>query len=250
MILIVVVILIIIKLIIDYLIAILAFNPVSIATYTVKDIDYLYDGIAIKIIKKSDKVILFNHNNADDIGICNGYCEWLSNITECSVIFYDYIGYGLSYKGKLSENNLLKSADIVYRFVREVLNINNIYIIGKSLGTIPATYLSQYDNEGLILISPLASGVRLYYNNLEVLDYLCFPTIQRIKNTKNKIGIIHGTVDKLINVSHAYQLISTIKKYCPQNYYKPLIVNAGHNNIERKHTILFVNYLREFIGYL
>ena len=118
MILIVVVILIIIKLIIDYLIAILAFNPVSIATYTVKDIDYLYDGIAIKIIKKSDKVILFNHNNADDIGICNGYCEWLSNITGCSVIFYDYIGYGLSYKSQLSENNILKSADILYRFDR------------------------------------------------------------------------------------------------------------------------------------
>lgn len=249
MILLVIVIVIIIKLIIDYLIAVLAFNPIKIPTYTVKDIDYLYDGIAIKIIKKSNKVILFNHNNMDDIGICTGYCEWLSSITGCSVIFYDYIGYGLSYKGRLSENNLLKSADIAYKFIREILKINKFFIIGKSLGTIPAAYLSQYDNEGIILISPLASGARLYLNDLEFLDYLCFPTIQRIKNAKNSIGIIHGTVDKLINVNHAYKLISTIKNYCPQNYYRPLIVNAGHSNIEKKHTILFINYVREFIGY-
>lgn len=247
MILVVIVIIIILKLILDYLISILAFNPVIIPTYNINDIDYLYDGIAIKLIKKSNKVILFNHNNADDIGICTSYCEWLSATTGCSVIFYDYIGYGLSSKGQLSEHNLLKSADIVYKFTKDVLKINNLYIIGKSLGTIPATYLSQYENAGLILISPLASGIRMYFNGLEFLDYLCFPTIQRIKKAKNSIGIIHGTVDKLINVSHAYQLISTIKKYCPQNYYKPLIVNAGHSNIEKKHTMLFINYLREFI---
>ena len=246
MLLVVIVILIIIKLVIDYLIAIIAFNPSTSISYTVKDIDYLYDGIAIKIIKKSNKVILFNHNNADDIGICSSYCEWLSSITGCSVIFYDYIGYGLSYKGQLSEANLLKSADIVYNFVTNILNINNLYIIGKSLGTIPATYLSQYNNAGLILISPLASGTRMYFSNLEVLDYFCFPTIHRIKNAKNRIGIIHGTVDKLINVSHSYELLLTIKKYCPQNYYKPLFVNAGHSNIEKKHTGLFINYVREF----
>ena len=73
-----------------------------------------------------------------------------------------------------------------------------------------------------------------------------FPTIHRIKHAKNRIGIIHGTVDKLINVSHSYNLLSTIKKYCPHNYYKPLIVNAGHNNIERNHTKLFIDYVSEF----
>lgn len=242
--------------IINYIIATFAFNPPLIPSYTIKDVDYFYNRIAIKIIKNhnSNKVILFNHNNADDIGICTNYCKWLSQFTNCSVIFYDYIGYGLSYKGSLNENNLLKSSDIVYFFTTERLNINpkDLYIIGKSLGTVPATYLaSKYKNNGLILISPMLSGIRIYYHhNLKYLDYLCFPNNIRIKKVKSKIGIIHGTDDKLINIKHTYELLHIIKIYCPDNYYKPLIVNAGHNNIEVKNKNVFTNYINSFIGFM
>ena len=242
------IIIIILYIITNYLIATLAFNPPPL-TYTVKDIDYLYDNIAIKIIKKnSDNVILFNHNNADDIGICKNYCNWLSKFTDCSVILYDYMGYGLSYNGTLNEYNLLKSADIVYLFTIEKLNINpnNLYIMGKSLGTVPATYLSNYKNNGLILISPMLSGIKVYYD-IPFLDNLCFPNNLRIRDSKNKIAIIHGTVDKLINVRHTYELLKIIKIYCPKNYYEPLIIKAGHNNIEINHTNLFINYVNNFI---
>ena len=115
------IIIIILYIIINYLIATLAFNPPSL-TYTVKDIDYLYDNIAIKIIKKnSDNVILFNHNNADDIGICKNYCNWLSKFTDCSVILYDYIGYGLSYNGTLNEYNLL----VISFYLHDALSIGS-----------------------------------------------------------------------------------------------------------------------------
>lgn len=243
------IILIILYIIVNYLVATLAFNPPLSATYTVADIDYLYDNIAIKLFNKnSNKVILFNHNNADDIGICTNYCNWLSTMSGCSVILYDYIGYGLSYKGTLNEYNLLRSADIVYNFTVEKLNINpnNLFIVGKSLGTVPAIYLSNYVNNGLILISPMISGIRIYYE-IPFLDYVCFPNNIRIRDAKNKIGIIHGTVDKLINVRHTYELLKIIKIYCPENYYKPLIVKAGHNNIETTNTNLFINYVNDFI---
>jgi hypothetical protein len=242
---------IIIYIIIIYIIANFAFNPPASPTYTLKDIDYLYYGIAIKIIKKSNKVILFNHNNADDIGICHNYCKWLSNFTNCTVIFYDYIGYGLSDEGALTEYNLLKSADIAYFFTTKRLNIdpNDLYIVGKSLGTVPATYLaSKYKNAGLILIAPMLSGIRIYYDfHMPYLDYLCFSNNIRIKDVKSKIGIIHGLEDKLINVKHTYELLKIIKLYCPKNYYKPLIVNAGHNNIEINNKILVMNYIKMFI---
>ena len=245
-----IIIIIILYIIFNYLVSTLAFNPPLKPTYTIKDIDYLYDSIAIKIIRKeSNKVILFNHNNADDIGICKSYCSWLSNFTNCSVILYDYIGYGLSYKGPLNEYNLLKSADTVYYFTIEKLNINpnDLFIMGKSLGTVPATYLSNYTNNGLILISPMLSGIQIYYD-IPFLDNLCFPNNYRIKDAKNKIAIIHGTVDKLINIRHTYELIKIIKIYCPDNYYKPLIVKAGHNNIETNNTSIFINYINNFIG--
>tara|TARA_B110000114_G_scaffold135461_1_gene142187 strand:+ start:148 stop:882 length:735 start_codon:yes stop_codon:yes gene_type:complete len=233
--------------IINYIIATFAFNPPLIPTYTLEDIDYIYNGIAIKIIRKtlSSKVILFNHNNADDIGICSNYCKWLSNFTNCTVIFYDYIGYGLSTKGALTEYNLLKSVDIVYFFITRVLNIdpNNLYIVGKSLGTVPATYLSKYKNNGLLLISPMLSGIRIYYDhNMPYLDNFCFPNNIRIRDVKSKIGIIHGTEDKLINVKHTYELLNII-----ENKYKPLIINAGHNNIETTNTNEFINYVKKFI---
>jgi len=249
MILYILIIITILYIILNYIITTLAFNPPLIPTYSIKDIDYLYDSIAIKIINKdSDKVILFNHNNADDIGICKNYCDWLSNFTNCSVILYDYIGYGLSYKGVLNENNLLKSADTVYYFIIEKLNINpnKLIIMGKSVGTVPATYLSNYTNNGLILISPMLSGIQIYYD-ISFLDYLCFPNNYRIKDAKNKIAIIHGTVDKLINVKHTYELIKLINLNCPKNYYKPLLVKGGHNNIEMNNTNIFINYINNFI---
>lgn len=249
MILYTVIILIILYISVNYLIATLAFNPPLKPTYNVKDIDYIYNNIAIKIIKKqSNKVILFNHGNSDDIGSCKKYCDWLSNFTNCSVILYDYIGYGLSYKGTLNESNLLRSADTVYFFTINQMNINpnNLIIMGKSLGTVPATYLSNNVNNGLILISPMLSGIQVYYN-IQYLDYICFPNNYRIKKSKNKIAIIHGTLDKLINIRHAYELLNIIKTYCPKNYYKPLIVKADHNKIESNNTKKFINYINNFI---
>jgi hypothetical protein len=94
----------------------------------------------------------------------------------------------------------------------------------------------------------MLSGIRIYYyHNMPYLDRLCFPNNIRIKNVKSKIGIIHGTKDKLININHTYELLNIIKKYCPENYYKPLIVTAGHNNIELNNKFLFMNYVKMFI---
>ena len=247
--------LIILYIIIRYIITNIIFNPPLLATYDRKFINFIYNKIAIKFFEKnSNKIILFSHNNADDIGICKNYCLWLSNITNINVLVYDYIGYGLSYNDSLNEYNLLKSAKKCYNFIVKKLKYKpeNIYLYGKSLGTVPTIYLSQYKNAGVLLIAPLASGARLYldvekYNYIIkfILDYLYLPSILRIKKSTSKIGIIHGYNDKLIPIENSYCLIKKIKK---ENYYKPLYVNAGHNNIEIKHTEKVTNYIKKFIN--
>ena len=71
----------------------------------------------------------------------------------------EYPGYGL-YKGKPSEESILKDAETVYDYLVENMKISesNIIVMGKSLGSGPACHLASHRSpSSLILITPYTS---------------------------------------------------------------------------------------------
>lgn len=73
----------------------------------------------------------------------------------------EYPGYGI-YEDSAgpSEEKIFRDADLVYSFVQSVSSLQekDIILLGRSLGSGPATYLSASHNPGgLILMSPYTS---------------------------------------------------------------------------------------------
>ena len=71
----------------------------------------------------------------------------------------EYPGYGI-YKGKPCEETILRDAETVFDHLVEFSKISpeNIIVMGKSLGTGPATHLGAHRNpKAVILITPFTS---------------------------------------------------------------------------------------------
>lgn len=88
----------------------------------------------------------------------------------CNVVMIDYPGYGLS-EGKTTYGNLLRMADVTYRFVSEsdFYGSGKTIVMGLSLGTGIAVYVAaNYDVDGLILMAPYNNGTALYNSRLNI----------------------------------------------------------------------------------
>jgi pimeloyl-ACP methyl ester carboxylesterase len=85
-------------------------------------------------------------------------------------LMVDYPGYGLS-AGKPSDNAMFVMAKKVYDYAitREDVDPDHIVVMGYSLGTGVATYLSsQREVSGLILMAPYDEGLSLYNSKMNI----------------------------------------------------------------------------------
>ena len=177
----------------------------------------------------------------------------LSSTLKCNVICYDYSGYGYS-KGTPSEEEVYNDIEEVGSFALRELTIpsNELILMGHSLGTAPTVHLANnsnfYNVAGLVLISPLASGMSLLLGGEE----LNKKNQKDVFNNKDKIGriispifLIHGRKDATIPVDHSIELAKHI-----QNLYKWYPKKAGHNNIISEFRMKFFQKLKFFVDYL
>lgn len=207
--------------------------------------------------KNRHRTVLFSHGNSDDIGTCSSYCQWMADSLACNVVAYDYLNYGVSDKVETSEQNMRHSIEAVFGYITSTLHVpkEDIFLLGKSLGSVPAVYIASqsYCNgvAGLILVSPMASGVRVVLKKtrfparvMAVLDDCFGANIKLMSNVKRPILIVHGTMDTIIPVQNSHDLFDQIT---PGSDYPPLWVQAGHNDIECLHKGLFTQTLQSFI---
>ena len=87
--------------------------------------------------------------------------DHLRTALKINVLAVEYPGYGVydSVAGP-SEQQIYADAELAYRFVIKKANLRqkDIIILGRSLGSGPATHLaSKFQPGGLILMSPLTS---------------------------------------------------------------------------------------------
>jgi len=257
----------------DYSIQSAAFQPPLDPTYRMAEANYVttIDGhtIAVKSFSPVDadsiisghsqrNFILFSHGNADDIGQCAKYCQWLCDRLKCDLLTYDYVNYGHSSPGTTSQSNMKTAIEAVYQHVTADLNVpvDRLYIMGKSLGSAPSVYLCSrpyVDFSGLILVSPLASGFRVLFDASGVydsisnaMDTVFCPSIQMISLVRKPIFIIHGLEDSVVNVRNANDLQNRASR---QSLYPPLFLEAGHNDMETKHPDVVVKEISRFVRF-
>jgi fermentation-respiration switch protein FrsA (DUF1100 family) len=202
------------------------------------------------------KMLLYLHGNNEDIQTSASYRQWISNNINMNVLTCDYPGYGFS-SGDPSEEGMHHAALAMLDLATSRLKHSpaDIIVIGKSIGSTAAIGLAVnsycHDLCGLILLSPVASGVRCLSLSTRLpkyivaqLDGLVLPNIRYIGQVRCPVQFVHGLQDDMVPCSNSQALIDAYAKHL---YTEPVFVDAGHNDIESRHTATFLDTIRDFV---
>ncbi|KAI3387706.1 hypothetical protein SNEBB_009780 [Seison nebaliae] len=198
--------------------------------------------IYMKCCAEPKYVIIFSHGNAVDMGHMLSFYYNLCSILQCDAVAYDYSGYGAS-TGRSREKNLYSDIKAVWTMVRRRVAANNIILYGQSIGTVPTIDLaSKIHCAGVILHSPLASGIRVAFPHMNKVCCLNpFPSIGKVHKITARTLFIHGTDDDVIDFTHGVEL----HHRCNLAVDPLWIQGATHNNIETYPS--YMNRLKQFI---
>jgi len=153
-------------------------------------------------------LILFFHSNAEDIGRCRWFCQFLRDQFQVHVLSVEYPGYGVC-PGPTTCEGVIANALAALQFVTQVLQIplENVKVFGRSIGTGPAVQLaSRFKLAGVILVTPFLSVKALFRDKIGFLSNFVeewFANDEAVPQIKSPTMIIHGRRDRLIPYSHA-----------------------------------------------
>ena len=185
--------------------------------------------------KNSSKFLIFFHGNADDIFTSELFCQYFSEKLRMNVLIVEYPGYSI-YNAEKNAQVMCEDSLIVYDYIKKTFGAKDedIYVVGRSLGTGPAVYLSSKRKpRNLFLISPFKSikSIKNAFLSFFLLDI--FKSIDIIDRIECQIFFIHGRNDPLIDYTHSEELFSKSKNIDEENKNK-LIINPEmtHNDID------------------
>ncbi len=183
--------------------------------------------------------LLFFHGNSESI---NDYRLQATRFKEqgFNLFAVEYRGYGWS-KGSPGFQNMIEDAKIASDFLEKVIaekKLNrSIFVMGRSLGSVPAirlVYRYPESYSGLILESAFADATSLISlfrlkldGNMEQISRELSNHLL-VKEIDTPLLIIHGENDRLIPVKHAMQNYE-ISQSEPRIL--KIIPDAGHNNL-------------------
>ncbi len=128
------------------------------------------------------------------------------------MIAVEYPGYGV-YKSHKSNSQLIQEDAVsVYDYLVEKVGYKekNILVLGRSIGSGPASFLASIRNPGaLIMMSSFLSLKSLVKDHIGSLHNILkerFNNFENIKKVKCPCFFIHGLQDKLISFQHSQKL--------------------------------------------
>jgi len=183
-------------------------------------------------------LIFFLHGNGGNLE------SWASDIdyyrrVNYDLFIFDYRGYGKSTGSIESEEQLHGDVRAAWNTVAPHYPEKPIVIYGRSLGTALAAKLAvDVEPAILILVSPFSSMVAMGRQEYPFLPewLLRYPlrTDGWIADIRAPTVLVHGDEDRLIPISHTYELMRRVNTEA-----KLLVIEgAGHNDIHR-----FTSYL-------
>lgn len=190
--------------------------------------------------KDSKNILIIFHCNGTDIFETFKAIHNFSEQYNINILIPEYPAYSIYKYSFPSSKTILDNSIILYDYVlknMENITEKNIYILGRSLGTGPAVYLSSKRNPaGTILISPFTTFAAVGKPDEEDKKFLQtqFCLIDYIDKINNPLLIIHGKIDPTINYKEAIQLYEKAGKNIIKEI--KLVDNMSH--------ILFLNELK------
>jgi len=171
------------------------------------------------------------------------------------LLLVDYRGYGSSSKVMPSEATVNEDADAAFEWIvrRKGVAEGNVFLLGRSIGSGPATYLAAEHAAiaGLILESPFTSiddaakeswSVRIFPVRLMLQTH--FDNWSKIGRVRAPVLIVAGTADTLTPAWMAQRLYERSKQ--PKQIY--LVRGAGHNDLVEAGGEGLAEMLRRFVG--
>ncbi|MBD2362636.1 alpha/beta hydrolase [Anabaena minutissima FACHB-250] len=208
------------------------FLPQPSSYQDTKDIMKLKSGgqtkiSAVHLLNPTAKyTILYAHGNAEDLGDIQQVLEKLRNLG-FNVLAYDYRGYGTS-SGTSTENHAYQDIDTAYNYLTQDLKIlpQHIIVFGRSVGGGSAVDLAvRKPVAGLIIESSFISAFRVIVP-FQILPFDKFTNLQKIKNVKCPVLIMHGKADEIIPFTHAENLYAA----APSPKLSLWVEDANHND--------------------
>lgn len=172
-------------------------------------------------------IVLYFHGNTGDISTWGHNAEIFRKL-RYAVLMPDYPGYGKS-QGRLTEKQINNQALSAYNWALNYFSAENIILLGRSLGTGPATQLAtQVESKLLILETPYTSIPDMGKEIMKIFPVegmlkFRFNNFKKITKTKAPVFIFHGTKDELIPFAMA-------KKIAAEKGKLITLSDAGHNN--------------------
>ena len=158
-------------------------------------------GVRSKVTPADSPILLSFGGNAHNLTNFTSYMAALMPKVETMAI--NYRGFGES-EGKPQAAEILADADFIYKWVTETYPSRDLYVMGVSLGTGPATKLSQYDKvKGVMLAMPYDDMTDLAASKypwipVSLLFRNPIPSIEWARNAKAPVAIVVAGDDQLI----------------------------------------------------
>jgi alpha-beta hydrolase superfamily lysophospholipase len=187
---------------------------------------------------KECPTILYFHGNGETVV---DY-DWLAQLyikRGVNLFVADYRGYGVS-TGKPTVTNLLRDCHAIFqgfkKFLKEEGHRADYFIMGRSLGSIPAVELAYHYQDqfrGLIIESGSANNFHRLWTYLEASERETqlggkFLNKEKMRSILIPTCIIHGEYDEIIPVQEGLELY---QKSGAANKDILVISGAGHNDL-------------------
>ena len=188
----------------------------------------------------------------------------LSPFLSLSVLFTGY-GVSMQFGVRPTEKQTYRDIDAVYDWIHTCEfsstllptgnAANDLILYGQSVGSGPSCYLaSKRSIAGLILHSPILSGLRVLTDSRALACFDIFPNIDRLtrfgrgKSPNCLVFVIHGEQDREVGFQHGQRLYNALPE---TNRADPWWVKGrGHNDILQSNEALYVYRLKVFIKQL
>ncbi len=198
---------------------------------------------------KSDRTLFFLHGNAGNIGDRVDRIRFLSKIG-WNIFIFDYRGFGGS-EGSPTIKGVIQDSRAALRYLCETLGFQGeqIVLFGESLGGALAIELgSEAPFEAVILESTFTSlhemAQTAYPFIPQALVPNAFHSVEKIRQLKSPLLVIHGTNDPVVPFSMGKKLFEAAPH--PKRFY--VVEGAVHNDVYLRGGSDYLKVLEEFLS--
>ncbi len=212
------------------------------------------DGTALHgwyaLVPNPRAVILYCHGNAGNVTRCNWVLALFAERLNCSVLAFDYRGYGKS-EGSPTEAGILADARAARKWLAARAGVaeKDVVVVGRSLGGAVAVDLAAKDGaRALVLQNTFASlrGVADHHASPIPVHWMMGLKLDSAKTIQQYHGPLlqtHGDADRVVPFEEGQKLFAAANE--PKKFIKA--PNGGHNDLP---TAEYIQALDDFLDRL